>query len=168
MKKLACFSVLFGFLLFNSIALASVNISVRAETFSSSDNITLLLSTRPRDWIEIGTALGYQVGVVKTGNVLNVDVVGTDNYLISYPGIETNEVSLGRLAPGIYEVKLRYRNTLDGTNPGAILPLVRATANFTVESGAPIVTQVPALTSSAFILLSLLVLGVGLFATRRQ
>jgi hypothetical protein len=111
---------------------------------------------------------GFDANIIVNGNIVNLDVVG-GNGVIFFPDIFTHVVRLGQFAPGTYQLRLRYRSlpTEPGV-PGLLNPNIAATSNFTVEQGPVLATQVPTLSSGTSILLSLLVLGCGVFAVRRR
>ncbi len=130
--------------------------------------LTIKSGWRERIQIFPSSDPGFNANVVVNGNVVNLDVVGGNGQIV-FPDIFTHVVNLGQFAPGSYQLRLRYRDqpTMPGI-AGFVNPGVAATANFTVEQGSVLATQVPALTSSASMLLSLLVLGMGAFAVRRR
>jgi hypothetical protein len=151
-----------------AFAAATFNFSP-SPLISTADTI-LTIRSGWRETIQIfpSSDPGFNANIVVNGNIVNLDVVG-GNGVIFFPDIFTHVVNLGQFAPGTYQLRLRYRDlpTQPGV-PGFLNPGVRETANFTVEPGPQLVVQVPALMSSTSILLSLLVLGIGVFAVRRR
>lgn len=166
--------VLNALLLTSSISVAAnaaVNISVVNAPLNSNSDIVVSINTTYPDFVQIGLLPGYQANTVIVGSVVNLDVNGFDLLTGFYAGSLTSQANLGRLAVGTYQLNLRYRDPgVPGVSPPFIYPAIRASTIITVSSGSGsnLVTQVPTLTSSATIMLSLFALGLGVFSMRRR
>lgn len=170
MKKIILQLVLVVLAFMVEIAAAAPNLSFSPAPLTSSTNTVLTIESGWQELIQIFPSSdgGFNVNVVTNGNIVNLDVVGADG-IFFFPDRFTHIVSLGQLQPGSYQLRLRFRDTPTQVGvPGVLNPRIRATANFIVEPGPILVTQVPTLSSGASILLTLLVLGLGMFAARRQ
>jgi hypothetical protein len=168
MKRIITGIVLVLLTFINSLATAAPTFSFSPTPLIATKDTVLTITSGWRERIQIFPGGGFAANVVVSGNVVNLDVVG-GNGIIFFPDIFTHVVNLGQYSPGTYQLRLRYRDqpTEPGV-PGFVNPGVAATSSFTVEPGPTLATQVPTLTSSASILLSLLVLSLGMFAMRRR
>jgi hypothetical protein len=162
------------FLLISSITVASnaaVNVTVVDAPLSSNSDAVISVNTTYPDYVRIGPVPGFEANSVIVGNTINLDVNGFDLLTDFYSGTLTSQANLGLLTAGTYRLNLRYRDSgVPGVRPPTIYPAIRASTTFIVSSrsGPNLITQVPTLSSSASIMLSLLALGFGMFAVRRQ
>jgi hypothetical protein len=169
MKKLISHLVFAVLLLtLNPVAAAPV-FSFSPTPLTSTADTVLTIKSGWRERITIGPGdPGYAANVVVNGNIVNLDVVG-GNGQIFFPDIFTHVVNLGKFSPGAHQLRLRFRDLPTELGiPGFLNPGVAATANFIVEPGPVLVTQVPAMAASGSIMLSLMVLGLGMFAVQRR
>ncbi len=168
MKKKNLLGVfIFLAIFFSTVSAAPIFIFNPTPLVSSSETI-LTIKSGWRERLTIGPGdPGYAANIVVNGNIVNLDVVGDGQ--IFFPDIFTHVVNLGQFQPGSYQLRLRYRDLPTELGvPGFLNPGVAATSNFTVEPGPALVTQVPALTSTSSIILSLLVLSLGMLSIRQR
>jgi hypothetical protein len=151
-------------------ASAALVFTFNPEPLTATTDTVLTIKSGWRERIQIfpSSDPGFNANIVVNGNIVNLDVVG-GNGQIFFPDIFTHVITLGNFPPGNYQLRLRYRDQPTQVGfAGFLNPGVAATANFTVKPGPMLVTQVPALATSSSTILSLLILGLGVFAVRRR